>query len=192
MSKLSEKKVIALTGCIGSGKSTVGQLLAKHIPCLDVDKVNASLLKPEILQDLYLPKQEMTQRLFSDPDYKQAVQACLHPRIKQIVLEWIDQQTTSCVVEVPLLFEVGWQDEFDMVWCVLTSPERALDRLVGCRHLTREDALARMANQWDPQDKASRSDVVIMNDGSFEQLEQEVERKYYDHIFNPCQQGTTK
>jgi dephospho-CoA kinase len=77
-------------------------------------------------------------------------------------------------VEVPLLFEGGFQNRFDEIWCVVCNEETALKRLEQGRHIPKDEAKARLACQFDVNTKKAGSDYVIDNSGSLQQLEENV------------------
>jgi dephospho-CoA kinase len=83
----------------------------------------------------------------------------------------------AVVVEaIPLLVEVGLAHAFDLVVVVDLAPEVAIERLVGARGMTLEDARARIAAQADRAARIAAADVVIDNSGPPEALEDQVER----------------
>ncbi len=189
MSKLPKKKIIGITGSMGSGKSQVSSIVSSQYPVLDCDRVNAHLLERgqkgyRSLCDLQLvvlnskgeiDKAELAGRMFQDVQLKKQVESILHPLIFEAMQEWIDAQDTNVVfIEMPILFEVQAQHFFDEIWCVVVHQETALERLSTYRQVSREDALARLANQMSPSYKQEQSDVVIQNDGTMEQLEKKV------------------
>lgn len=188
MSRMSDQKIIALTGSMGSGKSSAGRILARSFPVADCDVINARLLEEgqkglQALQQAGLlpagkpDKKQMAARMFSDPGYRQHVERILHPLILQELDAWAARQEASVVfAEVPLLFESGLQDHFDGIWCVICSQETALERLETGRGYTRPEALARLKAQWDPEKKAAASDWVLENSGTLEDLERQIER----------------
>ncbi len=191
MSTLPEKKIIGITGSMGSGKSQVSLYLGKQYPVLDLDRVNARLLEPgqsgfirlqkkhliSLLGDGTIDKIKLAEDIFSDSSTKKEVEETLYPLIIESMHHWIDQQTARLVfVEVPLLFENNMQDDFDAVWCVVCEQPSAIERLVLYRGFTPEQALARLQYQMSPKKKCALSQVVIHNDGTLQQLEQQIAR----------------
>lgn len=188
MSKLSGSKVIGITGTMGSGKSTVTSILSKHIPTTDCDQLNARLLekdqpgylelkKQNLLytdENLNTDKQQMASRMFTDSEYKKQCEAILHPLILQAMKDWIADQTGLCAVEVPLLFELGLENEFDEVWCVSCSLPVALERLSSKRNVDPQEARRRLAAQLSPAEKEAKSQKVFYNNGTVEELERNV------------------
>lgn len=188
MSKLSEKKVIAITGSMGSGKSKVLSYLEKDWPVFSCDASNAKLLEPgqkghQALIGLGLAKEgepidkkEMAKALFSDTALKKKVEGILHPLIMEDMENWkasLDSPLLFC--EVPLLFESGMEKSFDEIWCVDTNPDIAMKRLVTYRNFSEEEANARLASQFDPAYKREKSQEVIYNNKSEAELEKSLD-----------------
>ena len=168
MSKMSKKKVIGITGSMGSGKSEISRYLRKKYPVLDCDQVNADLLKKgnlgyQKLNDLRIVeldsngqiiKESLASYMFSKAEHRKQVEAILHPLIFEQMHKWIYEQESSIVfVEMPILFEISAQDHFDSIWCVVADLDVALSRLQTYRNFTREQALARLVSQMNPEEK---------------------------------------
>lgn len=190
MSKLSKKKVIGITGSMGSGKSEISRYLRKKHPVLDCDQVNADLLKKgnlgyQKLNDLRIVeldsngqiiKESLASYMFSKAEHRKQVEAILHPLIFEQMHKWIYEQESSIVfVEMPILFEISAQDHFDSIWCVVADLDVALSRLQTYRNFTREQALARLVSQMNPEEKMAKSDIVLQNNGTVEQLHKQIE-----------------
>ena len=190
MSKLSKKKVIGITGSMGSGKSEISRYLKNKYPVLDCDQVNADLLKKgnlgyQKLNDLRIVeldsngqiiKESLASYMFSKAEHRKQVEAILHPLIFEQMHKWIYEQESSIVfVEMPILFEISAQDHFDSIWCVVADLDVALSRLQTYRNFTREQALARLVSQMNPEEKMAKSDIVLQNNGTVEQLHKQIE-----------------
>lgn len=192
MQTLSKKK-IGITGSMGSGKSKVSEIIRSFdYPVLDLDQVNADLLKKDHAGYQALKKEQLitldeneeidkailAQQMFQDEALKQKVESILHPLIISQMEEWIQlQETTPVFVEVPLLFEANMESLFDSVWCVVVSEETALHRLMKYRGITAEQAKARLQYQMSVQEKMERSQVILYNDGSLEELTRQIEEE---------------
>ncbi len=189
MSELSKKKIIGLTGSMGSGKSQVSKYISKFYPVLDCDRVNATLLERsnrgyeallqqnlvQLDEDLNIDKVQLAKDMFASETIKQKVESILHPLIFEEMNRWIHQQTSNFVfIEMPILFESDAQSYFDSIWCVVVDEKVALDRLQTYRHISKEDALARLKTQMSPQEKMKRSNVIIENNGTLEELQEKV------------------
>lgn len=179
---------IAITGTMGSGKSSVSALLKEWMPVTDCDQINAALLEPgqpgyqalmqagvlQVDDQGTLDKPAQAAAMFSDPAYKAKVESILHPMIRQAVQDWAYSQKGLCAVEVPLLFESGMESDFDEIWCVTCSLPTALQRLQQGRGIDAASALARIEHQMDAAAKCARSQVVLVNDGTLDELRQQI------------------
>ena len=185
-------KKIGLTGVMGAGKSSVIELLKKQgITVLDCDCINAQLLKKgekgycglvscfgDCLLDesREIDKQKMSDVIFSNKDKKAQAEAILHPLIKEGIFKALKQHEKEAivVVEVPLLFEVQWQDSFDEVWVVSCQKEILLERLMKYRHIDQKEALRRLAHQISQEEKEAMADVVFYNNSTKENLNRQI------------------
>lgn len=175
---------------MGSGKSTAASILSEFMPVNDCDAINAWLLEPShpgyaALQQAGLLKtdaqgaldrQAMADAMFEHPQTRRAVEAILHPLILEQMRIWMKQTPHPCAVEVPLLFELGLEQEFDEIWTVTCSSETALKRLEQGRGICAKEARRRLALQYPPYLKAQQSDAVLENDGTLEQLRRQIEQ----------------
>lgn len=190
MPKLSKKKVIGITGSMGSGKSEISRYLAKKYPVLDCDQVNADLLKKgslgyqklnefhivELDSQKEIIKESLAAFMFSKEENRKLVESILHPLIFDKMHMWIDAQESPIVfVEMPLLFEISAQEHFDSIWCVVADLDVALSRLQTYRNFTREQALARLVSQMNPEKKMARSNIILYNNGTVEHLRLQIE-----------------
>lgn len=205
MSRMPEKKVIGLTGTIGSGKSTALRILSEYMPASDCDQITASLLEPRnpgyealkehglLITDINgnLDRKKTAAKLFSDPEYKKKYEGILHPLILQAMNDWIDEQDTSCVVEVPLLFELGLQDDFDETWMISASPDSALKRTEKNRNISRNEQLERRSFQMPDEKKAELADVRILNDGTLADLKSRLCELFSERVLSDPD-GTNK
>lgn len=192
MCEVSKKKVIGITGSMGSGKSQVSKIVKKQYPTLDCDKVNAKLLyinhpgynelkKRNLIVldcDGNIDKMALSLSMFENPEIKKEVEDILHPLIFEEMHQWIDKQTSPLVfIEMPLLFETQSESIFDSIWCVVVRDDIALNRLEKYRHISNEEAKRRLKHQMSPQTKMQKSTHVIYNNGSLIDLEKEVKQK---------------
>lgn len=190
MPKMSKTKVIGITGSMGSGKSELSRYLALKYPVLDCDQVNADLLKKghvgykklnemhivKLDQQLEIDKVQLASFMFEKEENRKKVESVLHPLIFKEMNQWIERQNSDFVfVEMPLLFEIAAQNHFDSIWCVVVDLDVALSRLQTYRNFTREQALARLSSQMNPEEKMAKSQIVIRNNGTVQQLHNQIE-----------------
>lgn len=179
--------VIGLTGGIASGKSTVARLLRElGAPVVDADVLAREAVCPGeaawkaivarygekiLLSDGALDRAKVGEIIFGDPAEKAWLDAAMHPILRaraEASLEAL-RSGGACVavLDVPLLFEAGWQPLADEVWVVCVRREVQVERLMRRNGLARRQALARIASQMDLAEKARRADFVVDNNGDF-------------------------
>ncbi|MEB3299681.1 MAG: dephospho-CoA kinase [Candidatus Sericytochromatia bacterium] len=185
---------VGLTGGIACGKSLVSDqleglgcvlidsdLLAREIvrPGQQAYKDVVRVFGPEVVtKDGTLDRKALGRRVFADPEARRKLEAILHPRIRERAEECLRAvaarprgATPAVVVEViPLLYEVGLEGRFDEVWVVACQPDLQRARLRTRDGLSPAEVEARLAAQASLEDKVSRADRVIRNDGSREEL----------------------
>ncbi len=182
--------VLGLTGGIGCGKSAVATLLKEQgFVVIDSDQLSHQALnEPDVVAQLVkrwgrdclgvqgLPDRKwIGKKVFADAKERQFLESVLHPRIASMRQEMIQDKSRSYVVEIPLLFELGMQNQFDATVCVMCSDEVRLGRLKS-RGLSREEAQLIINSQMPLQEKLKMADYVIFNDGSHDFLRSEVSR----------------
>lgn len=187
-------KIIGLTGGIASGKSTVSALLRQAgIPVIDADQVARQVQRPGsvaldklaavfgpaiIAPDGSLNRQQLGQRVFDDPAARQELDRIVQPLIKDTIWQAVDnlrrQGVANVVLDVPLLFEAGYDTDCDLVVVVRVSPATELRRLMARNGYSRAAAQARIAAQLPLSVKVAKADVVIDNDGSREETRRQV------------------
>ncbi|MCB9838039.1 MAG: dephospho-CoA kinase [Phycisphaeraceae bacterium] len=185
--------VIGLAGGVGSGKSTVAQIL-ERLGCqvLDADaQVRALLETPAIRDQLVgwwgerilnahggLDRAAVASIVFDDESQRQRLERLLHPIVIGEQLEAIrtaDPANVSAVVlDVPLLFEAGMDRHCDAVLFVETPEADRLARVSASRGWDKAELARRQANQQPLAEKKAKSDFVIINSGDRADLEGQV------------------
>ena len=178
---------IAITGCYGSGKSCVSRLLADYMGAtlIDTDIICKELLEPG--KDGYLglieefgsrfiaPGGSIDRSLlrgatFSEIKVKEKLEAILHPLVRDRVR--LLGKGTTCnssffVTEVPLLFEVGWQDDFDITVLVRVNSKTSIVRTVIRDGIEEEEAKRIIDLQLPMTCKEPLVDYIIDNGSTF-------------------------
>ena len=168
---------IALTGGIACGKSLVARCLNE----LGVETIDADDIVHELIPDP-AERRRIAAEVFADPEKRKALEARLHPIVKQRIAEWLGGARDAGalvsrvprVAIVPLLFETHWDEEYDIICCVRSSREAQVARMIDTRGYTREEAEARLAAQLPVEEKAVKSHYVIDNDGTVAELRESV------------------
>ncbi len=157
---------IALTGGIACGKSLLSQFLNE----LGVETLDADDVVHELIPDPE-ERRRIAAEVFANPEKRKALEARIHPLVKARIDEWLAETTDNFrVAIIPLLFEVHWEKNFDIISCVVSSREKQIERMTTTRGMTREEAESRLAAQLPVEEKALRSNYVIRNDGTPEEL----------------------
>ncbi len=173
--------LVAITGGIGTGKSAVSQLLASYCnkPLLDIDKCCRHLLdKGEegwvALQAGFgnrffdncgeVDRPLLRQTLFSEDLIRKKVDNLLHPLARTKMYEEAKRQGHGLLfIEVPLLYEAGWEADVTEVIVVITRADIQYNRIMQRDGVSMEQAVASVAAQMDLRKKAERADYVIDN-----------------------------
>ena len=196
-------RTIGLTGGIACGKSTVSNVLKDcGARIVDADAiahelsrsnqpifhVYVELFGPEIVTpEGTLDRAEIAQRVFSDTVLRDKMNARVHPIIRAAAEERLDAAhmdgTAVVVLDVPLLFEAGWDALTNDTWVVALPPEEQLARLLARDHTMDEaEARARIAAQMPLAEKCMRADVVIDNSGTREETKERVEKLWETYL----------
>lgn len=184
------KYIVGLTGGFGSGKSTVAKFLQeKGVFVLSADviahevfkkghKVGQKILQafPEAVKaDGDFDLKKIAQIIFSNPLKKEVLENLIHPYVLQHFKEELPRHREDVVVlEVPLLFETGWDQMCHFTIAISVEPSVAIERL-KTRGYSQSEAKARMDSQLSNSEREKKADVVIQNNGSLESLKNEVE-----------------
>ena len=176
--------IIGLTGGISCGKSAVAESLRRNCGAitLDIDSVTHWLSKPggelfeiyvrhfgkEILTVKgFLNRKAIGEIIFSNPDERKWINSIAHPILlnhaRQFLVDCQEAGARLVVLEVPLLFEAGWEHLFDEIWVVYTQQQLQLKRLMTRDKLTKKEALARINVQMTCEEMCERADVKIRN-----------------------------
>ena len=160
---------ICLTGGIACGKS----LLSFYLNELGVETLDADDIVHELIPDD--ERRKLAKTVFSDPSARKALEAKIHPLVKARLDAFLSGPASALrIAVVPILFEVHWEENFDIICCVTSSRANQIDRMMRTRGYTREEAEARLAAQMPVSEKAAKSHYVIENDGTAEELRAKV------------------
>jgi dephospho-CoA kinase len=187
---------VGLTGGIGSGKSTVLQMLAQlGAAVIDADVISRGTTaaggaaidtiaerfgSDYITPEGALDRDRMRERAYADPLARKLLEEIIHPLVS---LESARQVQTAleagvrCIVfDIPLLVESGrWQSQVDQVLVVDCSPPTQVDRVVARSGLKAEEVRAIIAAQASRSQRLAAADLVICNEGlSLDQLRDKV------------------
>ena len=187
-------KKVAITGGLSCGKSSVCRVfkeLGAYV--VKADEIVHQLLSPDqrlgqqviallgnsIVIDGKIERNAIAKIVFENKKLLHSLEKLIHP----IVLSEIEKQYQQVsnqgkaplfIAEIPLLFEVGSEKNFDTTIAVWTNPELCKERFKKATGYGEDEYLKRMANQMPVEEKAAHADYVIENSGSIEQMHEAV------------------
>lgn len=191
-------KKIAVTGALGTGKSAVCQLLKKKgaivlnadeiihelysSPNSDLGKKIISLLGQDVVVAGSFSKKLIAEKVFNNSDKLLQLEQLLHPEVQRAIDAKFNESIKTkdsplFVVEVPLLFEVGWEPFFDTTLTVVADVNICQKRFED-RGGKLSDFKLRTERQLPMDEKAKRADIVVTNNGSLQDLEKTMEMVY--------------
>jgi dephospho-CoA kinase len=186
--------ITALTGGIGSGKSTAGEIFAQlGARVVDSDKLARDVLAPgtdgfnqvvqtfgeEIIQDGAVNRAALGAKVFSDPTARLKLEAITHPLIRKAFADFIQESPKDSIIinQIPLLVESKYDYKFDAVITVSSDISNRSNRLLQ-RGLTPLEIEQRFSAQATDNQREEISDFIIHNNGDLSALKLEVERVY--------------
>lgn len=191
--------LVALTGGIASGKSTVAGLFAKRqVPVLDTDQIARAVVEPgtpilsrlvtefgaEILDGAgALDRPRMRQRIFADAAVRQQLEAILHPAIRaELGRRAAVAGGLYQIHVIPLLVESATRDRYDRTLVVDCTEEQQIRRLMQRDQATIEQARNMLGAQATRAQRLSVADDVIANTGTYEELARYVEPLHRNYV----------
>ena len=183
---------VALTGGVGSGKSTVAELLRERgAVVIDSDVLAREVVEPGtpglaavveafgdgvLAADGSLDRAELGRRVFVDEGFRRRLQDILHPLIRARSAEIAAEAPAGALVvhDIPLLVETGQADRFETVLVVDVPVETQVERLVRDRGWSREDAEARVRAQAGRDERLAVATHVLDNTGTRDDLRERV------------------
>lgn len=191
-------KRIALTGGMGTGKSHVRAVFAAlGVPTIDADTlardvvahgtpgfdaVIATFGRGILNADGDLDRRALAALVFADTAKRRDLEAILHPAIKGAIDQWFvslnpDAQPFA-IADIPLLYEVGLDKEYDEVIVTSCSPQAQVQRIMARDDLDATEVQHRLAAQMPIEEKAKRATYVIDTNGSLVQTNAQVHALY--------------
>ena len=191
--------VIGLTGGIGTGKSTVSQILKdRGFPVIDLDVISHEVIEfssvvEKIVQNFgrevldenedgncTISREKLGKIIFSDKKKRLALNSIMHPEILKVmhkkILECKSEKNKIIFVEVQLLFEVQWEKEFDYILLVAAKRDMQVRRVLERDKRSEEEAWNIINSQMSLDEKREKSDFVIENDGNMDDLNKKVDK----------------
>lgn len=187
---------IALTGGIASGKSTVAQMLVRRgAELIDADVIAREIMEPGhpvlaavaehfgqaiLLPEGRLDRSSLAAIVFSDPEKRKVLEGITHPAIRREMKKRMTELEARdprrlVVADIPLLFELGLESQYDDVMVVYVPRELQLERLMARNGLKHEEAEARLQAQMDIELKREKADILIDNSLGREETERQID-----------------
>lgn len=184
-------RVIGLTGGIASGKTTVSNLFKiSGVPVIDADLVARQVVEKGtdgltalvnrfgegiLNTDGTLNRTVLGKRMFNNEAIRSEVNDILQPLIRQEITsrmkEYKNQGKALIVLDIPLLFEMKYEDMCDDIIVIATSLETQVVRMRERNGYTQEQALQRIHAQMSLEDKVKNATIVWNNEGDLKELE---------------------
>lgn len=195
--------VIGLTGGIGTGKSTVSQILRnKGFSVIDLDVISHKVIEfPSVVEKIVknfgkevlennennndgnrtVSREKLGKIIFSDREKRFTLNSIMHPEILRImhkkILECESKKENKIIfVEIQLLFEVQWEKEFDYILLVAAKRDIQVRRVLERDKRSEKEAWDIINSQMSLDEKRGKSDFVIENDGNIDDLNRKVDK----------------
>ena len=177
--------IIAITGTIGSGKSTVCSILSSYgYKVIDCDALNADLLCddkyiksisdffPEVVDNGQINKKALSNMVFNDEEKRLILNSIAHPAIRAKLLDKLKVTKGTVFVEIPLFDGSGMEDLFDQVWVVICDRSIQINRVMA-RGKTKVEAES-ILNIQSSIIKYNIPTIIINNVGDIESLRTQI------------------
>lgn len=175
--------IIGLTGGIACGKSAVADEFRNYgAVTLDIDTITHKLLKSGgelfstyiqhfgegiIGDDGELDRKAIGEIIFNNESERHWINSVAHPvilnRVRDFLVDCAEKGEALVILEIPLLFEAGWEFLVDETWAVYVTREKQFWRLMQRDKITREQAAARIDAQMSAEEISARADIAIHN-----------------------------
>ena len=178
---------IAVTGGIGSGKSSVTKIIReKGFPVFSCDEINKQLLTkkdyinriekifPEAVEGEKIINSRLAEIVFSDETALKKLNSVSHPLIMNELNRQMNSRKGLVFAEVPLLFEGGYEDLFHKIIVVCREKEQRILSVMQRDHSDREAVLSRISRQYDYSQPIPGSVIFLNNDSTISELENKV------------------
>jgi len=188
------KRIIGLTGGIGTGKTTVSNYLADtyQLPILDADSYARDAVQPGSpvlnriitrygsdvkLADRTLNRKRLGEIVFPNPKERQWLEQQIHPYVRDRIKSQLNTlESETVVLVIPLLFEANMTDLVTEIWVVRCPQDQQIQRIQERDRLSLEQAQSRLNSQLPLAEKVARADVVLDNSSTRDSLLQQVDR----------------
>ncbi|MDF2954265.1 MAG: Dephospho-CoA kinase [Thermodesulfobacterium sp.] len=191
-------KKIAITGNLGTGKTTILKILQdlgfSTFSCdeavkelyedLDVKEEIVKIFGKEILEtEGGINKKMILEKILKDQELKKRLENILHPLVKEKFLEFIKENKKEKVIfaEVPLLFEVGWESLFDEIWVVSCSEKTQKERIAK-KGLEENIGSEILKFQLPLREKEKRAHKIVFSEKDIKELKEEIKEMLKEYL----------
>lgn len=189
-----EQYLVGLTGNICSGKSKASEYfeqLGAYV--IDMDKVVHELYQKNIFlrynlckkfgikilnKKLEVDRKKLGSIVFSDKSKMKELEEITWPYVGRESKKMVKNKKGIIVLEAAMLYESGFDKKMDKNVLVMASEEQQIKRLMARNNLSQEEALKRIELQMPQLEKIFKSDYVIFNNGSFDELKENVKQTF--------------
>ncbi len=188
-------KVIGITGGIGSGKSTATKyLVEKGYTVLDADKIAREIVEKgsptldklanefgkQIIKNGELDRKMLASVAFADKEKRKKLNKITHSEIKRVMLERIEvakgKGEKLLFIDAALLFEAKVDEMTHENWLIYTPEETRIKRVMERDNSLEDEVRKVMSHQMPETDKKEKSDIIIENVGTVEELYNEIDK----------------
>lgn len=183
---------VALSGNLGSGKSTIAQLFSNlGVPIIYADQISREVTEPGeeayqailthfgpgiLLADKRLDRTKLRQIVFSDPEALSWLEALLHPLIRSRIQKQVeDCQAPYCILEIPLAIDKTLYPYVNRILLVTAPLEEQIRRVQSRDNCSKEQAVSILAKQPSEKERLDSLDDLIENNGGLEELQSKVQ-----------------
>jgi dephospho-CoA kinase len=185
--------VLGLTGGIATGKSTVSRVFKEAgFPIVDGDIIAREIVEPgqpalkeiitafgsQILEtNGSLNRKKLGEIIFNDSEKRTHLNKIMSPYLRKAILTELElkkQQAPLVILDIPLLYEGGYEQFVDQVAVVYVPEKIQLQRLMLRDQLTAEEAQQRIDSQWSIEQKKQQAEIIFDNQGTKEDTEKAV------------------
>jgi dephospho-CoA kinase len=184
------RRLLGITGGIASGKTMVMRFLSKAgIPTVSADDLAHACIrrgkpayrailrhfgKAILASSRQIDRHKLGRIVFADPQKRKRLEKIVHPCVLRALKQFVHRKKGLIALDIPLLYETGYDKWLDTVAVVYASKAQQIQRLRRRNGLTRTEALQRIAAQMPSSAKCRRADIILRNTGSPEHLRHQI------------------